>query len=86
MKLDFIPRTCPLCGGEDAKVLVEATLDEGRADSVGVRLSQTTRIHALQDGRMQFVRHALRQPCAAPGDPRGRIQRLHRSTAEPSPA
>ena len=30
MKLDFIPRTCPLCGGEDARVLVEATLDEGR--------------------------------------------------------
>ena len=30
MKLDFIPRTCPLCGGEDAQVLVEATLDEGK--------------------------------------------------------
>jgi SAM-dependent methyltransferase len=30
MKLDFIPRTCPLCGGDDAKVLVEATLDEGK--------------------------------------------------------
>jgi SAM-dependent methyltransferase len=30
MKLDFIPRACPLCGGDDAKVLVEATLDEGR--------------------------------------------------------
>ena len=30
MKLDFIPRTCPLCGSENAKVLVEATLDEGR--------------------------------------------------------
>lgn len=30
MKLDFIPRVCPLCGGEDARVLVEATLDEGR--------------------------------------------------------
>lgn len=30
MKLDFIPRTCPLCGGENARVLVEATLDEGR--------------------------------------------------------
>ena len=29
MKLDFIPRTCPLCGGDDARVLVEATLDEG---------------------------------------------------------
>ena len=28
MKLDFIPRTCPLCGGDDAKVLVEATIDE----------------------------------------------------------
>jgi SAM-dependent methyltransferase len=30
MKLDFIPRTCPLCGGDDARVLVEATLDEGK--------------------------------------------------------
>src|SRR5271156_5007148 len=30
MKLDFIPRTCPLCGGENATVLVEGTLDEGR--------------------------------------------------------
>jgi SAM-dependent methyltransferase len=30
MKLDFIPRACPLCGGEDATVMVEATLDEGR--------------------------------------------------------
>src|ERR1700722_6375531 len=30
MKLDFIPRACPLCGGDDARVLVEATLDEGR--------------------------------------------------------
>jgi SAM-dependent methyltransferase len=30
MKLDLIPRTCPLCGGKDARVLVEATLDEGR--------------------------------------------------------
>ena len=30
MKLDFIPRACPLCGGEDATVIVEATLDEGR--------------------------------------------------------
>jgi SAM-dependent methyltransferase len=30
MKLDFVPRACPLCGGEDARVLVEATLDEGK--------------------------------------------------------
>jgi 2-polyprenyl-3-methyl-5-hydroxy-6-metoxy-1,4-benzoquinol methylase len=30
MKLDFIPRTCPLCAGDDATVLVEATLDEGK--------------------------------------------------------
>lgn len=30
MKLDFIPRACPLCGGEDARVMVEATLDEAR--------------------------------------------------------
>ncbi|MDX6464328.1 MAG: hypothetical protein QOE55_8025 [Acidobacteriaceae bacterium] len=30
MKLDFVPRACPLCGGEDASVMVEATLDEGR--------------------------------------------------------
>ncbi len=30
MKLDFIPRTCPLCGGEDAQVMVEATIDEGK--------------------------------------------------------
>jgi len=28
MKLDFVPRACPLCGGEDARVMVEATLDE----------------------------------------------------------
>jgi 2-polyprenyl-3-methyl-5-hydroxy-6-metoxy-1,4-benzoquinol methylase len=30
MKLDFIPRVCPLCGGDDAKTLVEATLDESK--------------------------------------------------------
>jgi SAM-dependent methyltransferase len=30
MKLEFIPRACPLCGGEDARVLAEATLDEGK--------------------------------------------------------
>jgi len=30
MKLVFMPRACPLCGGEDARVIVEATLDEGR--------------------------------------------------------
>jgi SAM-dependent methyltransferase len=30
MKLDFVPRACPLCSGEDATVVVEATLDEGR--------------------------------------------------------
>jgi hypothetical protein len=30
MKLDSIPRTCPLCGGEDATVMVEATLDDDR--------------------------------------------------------
>jgi SAM-dependent methyltransferase len=30
MKLDFVPRACPLCGGEDAKVLVEATIDEAK--------------------------------------------------------
>jgi SAM-dependent methyltransferase len=30
MKLDFMPRACPLCGGKDATVVVEATLDEGR--------------------------------------------------------
>src|SRR5438552_2188092 len=30
MKLDFIPRACPLCGGDDASVMVEATLDEAR--------------------------------------------------------
>jgi SAM-dependent methyltransferase len=30
MKLDFMPRACPLCGGEDATMMVEATLDEGR--------------------------------------------------------
>ena len=40
MKLDFIPRACPLCGGEDASVMVEATLDEGPADRVGFCLSQ----------------------------------------------
>jgi 2-polyprenyl-3-methyl-5-hydroxy-6-metoxy-1,4-benzoquinol methylase len=28
MKLDFIRRACPLCGGEDAEVLAEATIDE----------------------------------------------------------
>lgn len=30
MKLDFIPRACPLCGGEDAQVMVEATIDEDK--------------------------------------------------------
>src|ERR1700722_4542829 len=30
MKLDFIPRTCPLCRGQDARVMVEATIDEGK--------------------------------------------------------
>ena len=30
MNLDFIPRACPLCGDDDARVLVEATLDEGK--------------------------------------------------------
>jgi 2-polyprenyl-3-methyl-5-hydroxy-6-metoxy-1,4-benzoquinol methylase len=30
LKLDFIPRTCPLCGGDDAKVMVEASIDETR--------------------------------------------------------
>jgi SAM-dependent methyltransferase len=30
MKLDFIPRVCPLCGGDNAKVLAEATLDEAK--------------------------------------------------------
>jgi 2-polyprenyl-3-methyl-5-hydroxy-6-metoxy-1,4-benzoquinol methylase len=30
MKLDFIPRVCPLCGRDDAKTLVEATLDESK--------------------------------------------------------
>ena len=30
MKLDFVARTCPLCGGDDARVMVEATLDEGK--------------------------------------------------------
>ena len=30
MKLEFIPRACPLCGGDDFQVLAEATIDEGR--------------------------------------------------------
>jgi SAM-dependent methyltransferase len=30
MKLDFVPRVCPLCGGEDARVLVEGTIDESK--------------------------------------------------------
>jgi SAM-dependent methyltransferase len=30
MKLDFIPRACPLCSGEDATVMAEATLDKRR--------------------------------------------------------
>jgi SAM-dependent methyltransferase len=30
MKLDFIPRVCPLCGNDDAKTLVNATLDESK--------------------------------------------------------
>jgi SAM-dependent methyltransferase len=30
MKLDFIPRACPLCGGQDARVMVEATIDEAK--------------------------------------------------------
>ncbi len=30
MKLDFIPRSCPLCRGEDARVMVEATIDESK--------------------------------------------------------
>jgi SAM-dependent methyltransferase len=28
MKLDFIPRACPLCGGDDANVMAESTIDE----------------------------------------------------------
>lgn len=28
MKLDFVARSCPLCNGDDAKVVAEATLDE----------------------------------------------------------
>lgn len=27
MKLEFVPRLCPLCGGDDAHVLTEATVD-----------------------------------------------------------
>ena len=30
MKLEFIPRACPLCGGDDFHVLAEATIVEGR--------------------------------------------------------
>ena len=30
MKLEFITRACPLCGGEDARVMVESTLHENR--------------------------------------------------------
>jgi hypothetical protein len=30
MKLEFIPRRCPLCGGDDFQVLAEATIDEGK--------------------------------------------------------
>jgi hypothetical protein len=30
MKLEFIPRACPLCGGDDFQVLAEATIVEGR--------------------------------------------------------
>ncbi len=30
MQLDFVPRKCPLCGGEEATVLLEATFDEGK--------------------------------------------------------
>jgi hypothetical protein len=30
MKLEFIPRACPLCGGENFRVLAEATIDESR--------------------------------------------------------
>jgi 2-polyprenyl-3-methyl-5-hydroxy-6-metoxy-1,4-benzoquinol methylase len=30
MKLDFVLRACPLCGGEDASVMVEATINEAR--------------------------------------------------------
>jgi hypothetical protein len=30
MKLEFIPRACPLCGGDDFQILAEATIDEGR--------------------------------------------------------
>ena len=30
MKLDFIPRVCPLCGGDNAKVIAEATLDDAK--------------------------------------------------------
>ena len=28
MKLEFVPRSCPLCRGEDARVMAEATIDE----------------------------------------------------------
>lgn len=30
MKLEFIPRACPLCGGDDFRVLAEATIDEDK--------------------------------------------------------
>jgi SAM-dependent methyltransferase len=30
MKLEFIPRACPLCGGDDFQIRAEATIDEGR--------------------------------------------------------
>jgi SAM-dependent methyltransferase len=33
MKLDFIPRACPLCSGDNVNVIVEATLDESRLTS-----------------------------------------------------
>jgi SAM-dependent methyltransferase len=33
MKLDLLPRFCPLCGSADAKVFAEATLDETKLSS-----------------------------------------------------
>jgi SAM-dependent methyltransferase len=70
MKLDFVPRTCPLCGGKDATVMVEATLDEDRLTASAFASRKLpeymhSRMVECKDCGMLYANPVLRQEALA---------------------
>jgi hypothetical protein len=73
MKLEFIPRRRPLCGGDDFQVLAEATIDEGKLTESAFASRKLPEYMHSRMVECNLCGIALCQPGAPSGDPGRRL-------------